>query len=266
MPPSGAEECVLKFMPKPAFSPTQFSIYLRCPLKYKLAYVDKLARRFGRARASLTLGGAAHRALQTFCENGGPNAFSPDVLLALFEANWRNVGFASPEEEQRHYEAGRLMLLDFYEAEKARPSMTIFVEKTVKQDRGEYVLTGKIDRLDRLPDGSLEIIDYKSGREELDEADVANEVGLMAYEVLIRSRYPDAPIRVAIVALRINRRVSVLRSPEESAEVADYLDELAHLMIADEVYPGRILESCSHCDFRRICPAFRRENYPLLTT
>ena len=29
---------------------------------------------------------------------------------------------------------------------------------------GKYILSGRIDRVDQLPDGKLEIIDYKTGR------------------------------------------------------------------------------------------------------
>jgi RecB family exonuclease len=251
-------------MAKPSFSPTKFSTFLRCPLQYKLAYVEKLARYYGRARASFSLGGSIHRTLQALHEQGGADAVSADQLLRKFDETWQSAGFSSAEEERRHFEAGRGMILEFYEAAKSQPCETLFTEKTLKQDRGEYVLTGKIDRLDRLPDGALEVIDYKSGRSSLDEADVYNEIGLMAYETLVRSRYPDTPVRVALVALRVNLKVSVLRSPEESESAAKFLDELARAILAEETFPGRPIEGCPHCDFRRICPVYKTRDYPTI--
>jgi RecB family exonuclease len=251
-------------MSKPTFSPTKFETYLRCPLQYRLAYIDKLSRRYGRARAGYALGGSVHRALQALHEQGGADAVTADQLLQKFQDTWTHKGFASQEEERAHFEAGQGMILEFYNAAKEQPSETLLTEKMLKQDRGRYVLTGKIDRLDRLPDGSLEVIDYKSGRSSLEESDVAGELALMVYETVVRSLYPDTPVRVALLALRVNLKVSILRTPEESKEAEKFLDALAHEIMVEDTFPGRMIENCPDCDFRRVCPAYRRPLYPTI--
>lgn len=254
-------------MPKPTFSPTKFATYLRCPLQYEFTYVKKLSKLYGRARAYHSLGGSVHRALETLHSQGGVEEVSEEQLLEKFRQTWVSKGYDSADEERSHFEAGHEMIREFYAAAKEEmPRETILTEKMLKQDRGPYILSGKIDRLDRLEDGTLEIVDYKSGRGELEERDVALDMGLMVYETLVRSKYPDAPVQVSIHALRINKRVSLRRSDEESGEVAGFLDRLAAEIIATSFFPGRPIEDCPDCNYRRICPVYKPKGYPILST
>jgi RecB family exonuclease len=256
-------------MPKPTFSPTKFSTYLRCPLRYEFAYLKKLAKLYGRARSGQSLGGSLHRALETLHSQGGAEAVSEEQLLEKYRQTWVSKGYGSPEEEREHFDAGHAMIREFYAdaaraAEEARE--TVLTEKMLKQDRGPYILTGKIDRLDRLGDGTLEIVDYKSGRTSLEAEEVALDMGLMVYEILVKSRYPETPVRVALYALRINRKVSIERTEEESAAVARFLDGLAEEIMSADFFPGRPIEDCPDCDFRRICPVYKPRGYPILSS
>ncbi len=246
-------------MPKPTFSPTKFETYLRCPLQYRYIYIEKLAKYYGRARAGFSLGGSVHRALQALHEQGGAGAVPEAALLATFAQTWQRSGFASAEEERAHFEAGQTMLREFHASAVETAAETLLTEKMLRQDRGPYTLMGKVDRLDRLPDGSLEVVDYKSGRSTLTEAEVRESVGLMCYEQLARAAYPGVPVRVTLQALRINRKVSVLRTDAESAEAGTFLDELAARIMADTTFGPRPVEGCPNCDYRRICPVYRKE-------
>ncbi|MBW3624442.1 MAG: PD-(D/E)XK nuclease family protein [Armatimonadetes bacterium] len=256
-------------MPKPTFSPTKFSTYLRCPLQYEFTYLKKLAKFYGRARAGTSLGGSVHRTLETLMGQGGADAVSEEQLLDKFQQTWVSKGYASEEEERAHFDAGHAMIREFYAAareEKEEKRETILAEKMLKQDRGPYILSGKIDRLDRLEDGSLEIVDYKSGRSALEEEDVARDMGLMVYEILVKSKFPDTPVRVALHALRINTKVSLRRTEEEGAAIEQFLDRLAEEIMFTHFYPGRPIEDCPDCDYRRICPVYKPKGYPILTT
>lgn len=242
---------------KPAFSPTRLAAYLRCPQMYHFAYVLDLAKRFGRARAATSFGGSLHRSLQMMAQAGGAQAVSADDLAAHLSRTWVPAGYATPEEERRHLEEGRRLLETVHAELLAQPVETLLVEKMVRCEREKAILRGKLDRLDRLSDGSLEVVDYKSGRAGLCEADVFADIGLMVYELCVREHYPGTPVRVAIHALRPNLKVSVARSESEFESLGRFLDGLILAILEDREHPTRPVGECPDCDFRSLCPAWR---------
>jgi len=167
------------------------------------------------------------------------------------------AGYSSPEEEREAFVAAQAMVRRYHE-EAPPPGeapVALMLERMLRTDRGHYILTGRVDRVDEWPDGSLDIVDYKSGRSEVTEEQVRADIGLMAYETMVRALYPDRAVRVAIHALRPNLRVTVARTPEEAGEAAALLDDLACLILADREFRGvAVADVCNGCDFERFCP------------
>ncbi|GAI52762.1 unnamed protein product, partial [marine sediment metagenome] len=83
-------------------------------------------------------------------------------FLKYYEENWESEGFESKEEEKKHFELGKKILDKFYEINSKDYKTPIAVEYNFNVDLEGIVLTGFIDRVDELPSGNLEIIDYKS--------------------------------------------------------------------------------------------------------
>src|SRR5207248_2172144 len=82
---------------------------------------------------------------------------------------------------------------------------------------GDVHVRGIVDRIDRLPDGTLLVLDYKSGRlttlspRVKAEALLAPEFQLVLYAEMVRQRYPSARVDAAYVSLRDARRTATLR-------------------------------------------------------
>src|SRR5207249_6348465 len=119
-------------------------------------------------------------------------------LVAGFQTAWSTAGYQDPAEESEHFAAGEEMLRSYFEEVRRSGRETLWVERTVSWEYPRYVLFGKIDRLDRLPTGELEIVDYKSGRREVSEADVRDSLALALYQLVVTRRHPEEPVRAAI--------------------------------------------------------------------
>lgn len=186
-----------------------------------------------------------------------PNRPSVEQLLARYESRWSDAGFVSAEEAHEHRRLGAQMLHEYVARqppEGERPE-TLLRERMLKMDRGFYLLRGRLDRLDQWPDGTLEIVDYKSGRSHVTEEDVRGEIGLMVYEMLVRAHYPLHPVRITLHALRPDVRVSLERTEEERREAAAFIDRVARAIADETEWRGRPSESlCGACDFARFCP------------
>lgn len=178
--------------------------------------------------------------------------------LKVYEESWIDAGYSSPEEMQEAFGEGREILEQTLEAERVEREegvRTVAVEKFFKLDLGPFVLVGRVDRLDERPDGSLDVVDYKSGRMGVTEEDVANDLAMGCYQLLVSNTYPGLGVRATIHALRTNEKASASLSKEELQQLRADLTQLGQQMLAaeleDYVPVRKVL--CDSCDFLALC-------------
>jgi len=242
---------------KPTLSPTRIRTYLTCRVKYFWAYLSPLGRRFRRPNPALTMGANLHRVLQVFHQLGGAETISRQQIAHALETLWSTEGFETPEQSEAHKQLGHTLIADYYERQSTQPSTTriLFTEKLLRMDRGDYVLVGRLDRVDEHPDGTLEIIDYKSQREVVTEEQVANDLALHCYALLLQHHYPDRPLLISIYALRAGEKATVVLTSTELQEFALLLDDLALQILRtdfDLLQPEPI-PHCEICEYLPLC-------------
>ncbi len=263
----------------PTLSYSSMRAYLECPLRWKFLYIDRIPEAprgyfsFGRtvhavleelARplvvplARTTPVGQTQRTLDEFPT--GP-LVAPGVpmgrgeLLAAYARLWISEGYQSPEEEARYRSLGEDLLLRYYDGFVQAPPVPVAVEEHFEARWAGVPMHGYIDRIDRLPEGSLEILDYKTTRG-LSRADAQASDQLSFYQVLVEENY-EAPVeRLALFDLRGGSALRVpKRSPRELGPLAENVGAVADGIRAEryEATPGR---QCTRCEFRARCPEF----------
>lgn len=152
--------------------------FIKCPRLYYLhnVYKDpKSGNKIAITSPHMSLGVAVHNVLENLVNFKKEERFKRD-LFADYEENWKKVsgkigGFTSDEMEQEFKERGRAML----EKVIANPGpLTGLTVNFYKGDmlpnyflNGEYeniILCGKVDWIEYLPDGTLRVIDFKTGK------------------------------------------------------------------------------------------------------
>jgi RecB family exonuclease len=129
-------------------------------------------------------------------------------------------------------------------------------ELTLEPEDGSapVVIVGQIDRIDRLPSGGIEVIDYKTGRVSSQKG-VDESLQLSIYALACRDALGlGTPERVTLYFTESALRLSTTRTDEQLDLVrADVVERIA-LMRAGEFIatPG---EPCRYCDFRAMCPS-----------
>jgi len=244
-------------MRKPTFSPTKLTTYLTCRVKYHWAYMTRYGRLMRRPNPAFAFGANLHRALGFFHTAGGAEQLSPDEFREALERLWSNAGFESAQQSEAFKQHGHALASQYYEAQAAQPTeaVVLFTERTLRRDMGRYILTGRIDRVDEHPDGALEIIDYKSGRAEIDEEQVRNDLALHCYALLLQEIYPDRPLWIAIYALRPNKKVAVSLDADALVEFRDLLDALVAQILDEDwdLLTPRWIPHCAGCEFLELC-------------
>lgn len=248
---------------KPTLSPSKITTYLACPVKYIWTYVDERGRWYMRSKSYYSFGTSLHRVLERFHDSGDTGVSTTEEVMAAYEESWIEAGYSSSEEMAEAFGEGREILERHVRATLERPpeAKTLFVEKQLRKDMGDFVLLGRLDRVDEYPDGTLEVVDYKSGRTRVTEEEVASDIAMSAYQILLRDKYPDRPVRARIVALRTGESESAALSDAEAQAFETDLIRLAGEILTtdlDQVSP-KFKPLCARCDFRPLCA--RHENF-----
>jgi putative RecB family exonuclease len=243
---------------KLTLSPTKITIFLACAAKYRWTYVDPIGRNYMRSKSYFSFGTTLHNVLQRFHDSGDTGVTTTAEVLAAYEESWIDAGYTSAEEMAEAYGEGRQILERHVEETRQRrpEAKTLFVEKQLRKDMGDFVLLGRIDRVDEYEDGTLEIVDYKSGREEVTAEEVADDVAMNCYQILMLHRYPGRPIRARIFAIRTGSSACASMTDEQADEFEFVLHEIAREISGkeqfyDEVPVFRAL--CTRCDFLPLC-------------
>lgn len=95
------------------------------------------------------------------------------VVEVVRQAAQEHLGAYEPALRELECERGRGLLLDWCHAEAARPPFAVYQrEERYRWEHGRLALNARVDRIDQLGDGSMLIIDYKTGMgEAFPEAD-----------------------------------------------------------------------------------------------
>ncbi|HLB78773.1 MAG TPA: PD-(D/E)XK nuclease family protein, partial [Candidatus Dormibacteraeota bacterium] len=115
-------------------------------------------------------------------------------------------------------------------------------------------VTGRIDRVDRLPGGGYEVIDYKTGSARRAQ-DLQRELQLGIYAMAAREVFRFDPLTLSYYYLETGERVSVEKPAAQLAEDRAVIRRAAE-GIAAELFPARPDRvKCAACDFRLLCPS-----------
>ena len=144
-------------------SASSLTLYNDCPRKF---YYKQVVRIPETASFEARLGTAIHAALEEFHRrHSTPEIAHFEELAELFEIELADVQFSAEQEKQQGIERGRRILKLYLAEEAARGTNVEHVEKEFSVSlAADVTLTGKIDRIDRLPEGKIRVVDYKTGK------------------------------------------------------------------------------------------------------
>ncbi len=117
-----------------------------------------------------------------------------------------------------------------------------------------YLLTGVIDRVDRHPDGTYEVIDYKTNRRLPELRRLREDLQLPIYQMACRELWGITPAKLTFYYLLINQRFTTAPRDEESlVAVRQRLARVAEGIRAGS-FPPTPNHLCPWCSFADICP------------
>lgn len=241
--------------------------FKQCPLKYKFSQIDKIKE--PKSKEAI-FGSYIHKVLKWFYEKD-PHFPTLDGLLKYYRDYWpqKTEGFSwtDAEEEKSYFQEGLRILEKFYE--KNIPQQTAILDLETKFEvvldehpelpNGKHILTGIIDRIDKLPDGSVEIIDYKTGKRMPSQKALDANEQLSIYAMGLKNRWPRVKtenLNLSLYFLKFNEKINTKRTDTDLQEARQKIINLIHKIEKSEFEP-RSSVLCGWCGYRHICPVWR---------
>lgn len=259
----GGEKSSPKSEKRPlVLSYSQISTYQQCPLKYKFQYIE---RRPSKPSPHLDFGNTVHDTLRDFHKEFDPKRASLEDLLNLYDKNWVAEGYENKEQEEEFKREGERMLRDYYQTAIKNPNLPLHLEEKFRFQIGDCEIWGKIDRIDRLPDGGWEIIDYKAGKRRIKEVGLEADLNplkidenfqLSLYYLGCKEKFNKVPEKVSLYYLKYNQKLSTTRRPEQLRDVERIVGEVAS-KIREKRFEAKKGPLCPWCDHEEICPALK---------
>jgi RecB family exonuclease len=256
-------------------SHSSISVYRGCPLRYGFRYVE---RRPGEVSpGQFAFGNAVHKAFEAFglarirARLDGTTEPGRETLEAALDAKLTRSGLAPDEIEEARRRAVPV-LARFLELEAGTTAEPVAVELGFGVDvalpgdgtgePGSVRFVGYVDRVDRAPDGSTEIVDYKTGRAR-SQADVDADTQLTAYafgcargglrDPATRETLPPAS-RLGLYFAESGALAWTTRTNDQLAAFEAGLVETVGRIHVREFAARPAPWRCRWCEYRRECP------------
>ncbi len=245
-----------------AFSYSKMSAFKNCPYNYKKLYIDKVTPK---PQRFFSIGHSCHETMEEFFIK--PYQSSVKQMRKMYENNWHREGYKNEEEEMEYKKKGWEWLVNYYNKYiDGRYIQAYAVEKYFQLPIGkEYVIIGYIDRLQKNPDGSFEILDYKTDPKLRTEEQLSKDLQLTSYYWAMKQVGIDVS-RLSLEFLQFTQRVSTTRTDDDVPAFIDMVNEVAgemsslekqaakHPEKAEELFLPKINKYCGGCDHFNECP------------
>ncbi|HEY5816453.1 MAG TPA: ATP-dependent DNA helicase [Solirubrobacterales bacterium] len=255
---AGHEPSLEAFLPRRgdgalSLSASDLDLYLTCPLKYKFSRVFGIPQE---PTINQRFGILMHNVLERFHKEGEDQAGEEGLerLMDLFEAGWRRSGFGSSDDELQFRDRAREAMRLYWERERESEGEPVWLERKFDIRIGEHHVRGRVDRVDRLPGGSHELIDYKTG-ERKSEDDLESDLQLALYRLAAREAWDLEASAGSYYYVLDAEKVAAPVRPDDAERVERTVLQVGEGILGQDFEPRPSPTVCSWCDYRLICPA-----------
>lgn len=225
---------------------SKIKTYRECPLLYKYKYIE--GKRDGLVPAS-SLGVSIHRTLEAYHKKSN----DPSELQNYYNKSWLSAGYSSAAEQQEYYLKGQRMLELYAEREYGRETTVDSSEREFIFKHGIWTIRGKVDRVDRWPDGSWEVIDYKTGTEIDENFEVENSLQMAIYACGAKRAWNMKEGKASIYLVALDKIISSDFKNFNDEETLKIFIDTGKKIECNDFEPNT--NFCPKCHFRNRCPA-----------
>lgn len=245
---------------------SQIQSFSICPLHYKMQYILKVP---AAPSASLSFGSSVHASLKGFYQKSLEGKMQKiEDIIPILEEKWIDEGYESKAHQKEALERATYILLQYLknnfvqDAGKIKPvaveiPFSFFIDRSPSRQIALKV-AGRIDRVDRLDNNKIEIIDYKTGRNIPNEKELSNNLQLTVYGMAatlvndnIFNKKPEDTI-LSLHFLEEEKKLTTTRTARELEEAKTKILEIVEkIEKSDFLCSGSTY--CQNCEYKMLC-------------
>jgi DNA helicase-2/ATP-dependent DNA helicase PcrA len=230
--------------------------YSTCPMKFKLERDWKIP---GDAAAAMQYGFAIHTVLKNYYDPA-PHATEQSIedVIAAFRKEFAKGIIDDPVQRQMYEAQGAEQLRALIESSPRGSMDVIASEYTIHFKIGAQEIRGRIDRLDRIEDKAVRVVDYKTGSpKDRKFADESLQLSIYAMGV---EQMGFVPRELVLLNVQDNSQALSSRSSRQLDGAKEKIKDAAQGIAAGEFDP-KPGQHCRWCDFQKLCPATEQRVY-----
>jgi RecB family exonuclease len=266
-------------------SASDVETYRSCPLRYKYARVLKIPTE---QTLNQRFGIVVHQVLERFhaAQGGGPGGEHGEgapageeqgeraptggdleagareqgalqELMELLDVAWRRSGLGERGVERELREKARVALRRYHERLERELARPLWFERSFAFSLGPHHVRGRVDRVDALPEGGYELIDYKTGYAKTVE-ELGEDIQLSLYAIAAQEAWGLQETRGAYYYVLDDCKVPVPRNGADAEWVRGAVLQAGEGILAQNFEPTPSPAVCARCDYRIACPAAER--------
>lgn len=238
-------------------SATGIKDYLQCKLKVVFRYDREIK---SMKNDHMKVGIAVHNALEQFTRRMLNKKSFPDATDYEFAVTtFMNSATEEGLENMSFYSDGKTMVTEFID--RFDPSEEIIdVEHRFKMETPDGIpIVGAIDKVVKINEDTLAIIDYKTARNAMTIWDLEDDIQLSMYDLAASLLWPEFKNRLLFLDyVRINKRVSTYRTDEQRETFNEFLGSVWLQMqkLEEDEVTGTLNTLCGWCDYKSYCPKY----------
>jgi len=235
-----------------------------CPAKYKFQFIDRI--KVPKSKEAV-FGALIHECLRFFHDPIRPTPVTQDELLKYFTDKWDNSVYSDAQEEAFAFHQGIEILKNYYLQNQAQKFNIINLETPFEvpllEGKELHQITGRIDRIDKLEDGTFEVIDYKTTKKMPAQEEVDKNFQLSVYYLGLINRWPslkkeNRPVKLSLYYLRHGEKLSTFCQTQQIQENKERILSLID-QIKQSKFEPRPNPLCDWCQYQPHCPLFKHK-------
>jgi len=224
--------------------------YSTCPMKFKLERDWKIP---GEAAAAMQFGFAIHTVLKNYYDPapGVPERSVEDAITA-FQHEFAKGYIDDPVQRKIYEDRGVVQLRTLLEASPRGSADVMATEQRFSFRLGAREIVGRIDRIDRLEDGAVRVVDYKTGAPK-DRKFAEQSLQLSIYAMAVE-QMKLTPRELVFINVQDRSEAVAYRTAKQLGDAQQEIEKAAEGIGRGEFEP-KTGQHCRWCDFQRLCPA-----------
>lgn len=235
-----------------SLSYSKISTFLECPKKYYFQYVCKLPTK---PKYYYSFGETIHKVLEEMYHPEKSLEKFPRLnnILYLIDEYWIGEGFWDKDQEEEAKSEAKEIISNYYRRNIFTYKPAFSVEEHISFNIENISIAGKIDRIDRLPGGKFEIIDYKTGNiDNISNIDFISKLQLIIYSMGFKAKYDFEASIASWYFLRKNEKLSLTVTEEDYQKGKNVIRE-TYEEIMKSSFNKKENTFCQFCDFIEAC-------------